>query len=197
MKFSVIVTAHNLEAYIGRAILSVLDQSFKNYELLVICDACTDSTVEIVEELGIKPIITDAKAPGLARNAGLDAAQGEYVLFLDGDDRFLHTEAFAMINGVLGGERFDIVNFGFIYGVNGYVAPHLADGSWWINVWCRAWRREFIGADRFGPLRRAEDAEFCGRMFKKKMRAAEWNTPFIYYTFPRAGSLSDKGVKPD
>jgi hypothetical protein len=57
------------------------------------------------------------------------------------------------------------------------------------------WKRAFIGTERFGDARRAEDEEFCKRMFKKPMRMADWNTPFVYYTYPRAGSLSEEAMK--
>lgn len=192
MRFSVIVTAHNLEGYIKRAIQSIVEQSFTDYEVLVICDACTDDTVNIVREQGIEPVLTEYKAPGLARNAGLDAATGEYVLFLDGDDRFLHTEAFAMIDIALKGALCDILNFGFIYGENGYVSARHPSGGFWINVWSHAWRRDFIGAERFNAERYAEDEDFCKRMFRKNPRTGEWNTPFVYYTYPRMGSLSEE-----
>jgi glycosyltransferase involved in cell wall biosynthesis len=48
MKFTVIVTAHNLKDYIGRALDSIKEQSYKDYELIVVCDACEDETEKIV-----------------------------------------------------------------------------------------------------------------------------------------------------
>ena len=82
-KFSVIIPTHNGEHRIGRAIASVTMQTFTDYELIVVCDACTDDTQKYVENLFIDDpskvniITTNFQRDGLARNAGLDAATGD------------------------------------------------------------------------------------------------------------------------
>lgn len=192
MRFSVIITAHNLEDYIEKAISSVENQSFADKEIIVVCDACTDRTAEIVESHNVQRVSTDLRAPGLARNAGLDIARGEYVLFLDGDDQYLHNYALEMIDKALIAGNYDVLNFGFIFGQYGYVSSRHPNGAMWVNVWSRAWRRSIIGAERFGAARYAEDEEFCKRMFSKSLRMGEWNTPLVFYTYPRAGSLSEE-----
>ena len=50
MKFSIIIPAHNEEKHIRKALESIKQQSFKDYEVLVICDACTDNTKQIALE---------------------------------------------------------------------------------------------------------------------------------------------------
>jgi len=192
MRFSVIITAHNLEDYIDQAIMSVEKQSFTDREIIVVCDACTDRTVQLVQSHSVRLIEVSLCAPGLARNAGLDAARGEYVLFLDGDDIYLHNYALEMIDKALHEVQLDVLNFGFIYGQLGYAPSRHPSGGVWINVWSHAWRRSFVGAERFGTARYAEDEEFCKRMFSKPMKMGEWNTPLVFYTYPRAGSLSEE-----
>ena len=89
---SVVMPAYNCELYIETAIRSVMQQTYQNWELLVIDDASTDSTFEIVERMmDLDPRIQGIKNPtnmGAAktRNRGLDMAKGEYVAFLDSDD---------------------------------------------------------------------------------------------------------------
>lgn len=195
MRFSVIITAHDLEDYIDKAITSVERQTFADKEIIVVCDACTDRTVEIVEKYAVRRVTTDLHAPGLARNAGLDVASGEYVLFLDGDDRYLHDYALEMIDKALSAGNFDVLNFGFIFGQLGHASSRHPSGGLWINVWSHAWKRSFIGAERFGAARYAEDEEFCKRMFSRPLKMGEWDTPLVFYTYPRAGSLSEEAAK--
>jgi glycosyltransferase involved in cell wall biosynthesis len=91
---SVVITAHNEEATIRRAILSVTNQSHKNIELLIVNDGSTDSTQNIIEQAsnsldGIT-ILSNERATGLmaARNLGASNASGRFIAFLDGDDEW-------------------------------------------------------------------------------------------------------------
>lgn len=190
MKFSIVIPAHDMEPWINKTLDSVVSQSFKDFEVLIACDKCTDRTPEIVREYGFEPIVCDHGRAGLARNEGLDRAQGEYVLFLDADDWFLHTEVLAMLNTVLTVSSSDILSFGFIYGVNGYVATKWNNGKWWPNVWNKAWKRSAIGQTRFGSMKYADDADFCLQMWSKPdLTFSDWDTPMVYYLYPREGSL--------
>ena len=99
MKFSIIIPAHNSEKYIEKAIKSVKEQGFKDYELIVVLDSCTDNTIEKVDADIV--ITCDHSNPGFARNEGLEVASGTYILFLDSDDYFLHSEALSMLDMAL------------------------------------------------------------------------------------------------
>ena len=88
--FSVIVPAHNAAGFIKKTLQSVKMQDFKDYELIVVCDRCTDNTYDIAQAYADKMIRTDFGMDGLARNAGIDAAEGEWILFLDDDDWWIH-----------------------------------------------------------------------------------------------------------
>ncbi len=88
---SVIMPAYNSEKYIGRTIESVLAQDHDNIELLIIDDGSKDRTKAIAETYAakdkrIKVIGQGNQGVSVARNSGLDIAQGEYVAFLDSDD---------------------------------------------------------------------------------------------------------------
>lgn len=91
MKFSVIITAYNIEEYITQAIESVLNQSEEAYEIIVLDDGSEDKTYDIAIGLLSKRLNTtiikqNNQGPGGARNRGRLAARGDYVVFLDGDD---------------------------------------------------------------------------------------------------------------
>ncbi len=92
---SVIVPAHNVEAYIAQCIESIFRQTFKNLEIIVIDDASTDRTYEVAREAyGHLPnvrIIRNDRNRGVSesRNLGMKLARGKYLYFLDSDDILL------------------------------------------------------------------------------------------------------------
>lgn len=94
VKFSVIIAAFNTEAYITKCITSLKNQTFQDFEALIIDDASTDSTHEVAKQaIGDDKrfsLLTFSENAGLskARNLGLAHAKGDYVLFLDSDDYY-------------------------------------------------------------------------------------------------------------
>ena len=89
---SVIVPVYNVEKYIALTVQSVLNQTYTNFELLIIDDESPDRSVEICQQFNDSRIkIISQKNRGLAgaRNTGIRHAQGDYIAFLDGDDLWL------------------------------------------------------------------------------------------------------------
>ena len=91
MTFTVIIPVYNVEAYLRDCLDSVIAQTFGDWEAVCVDDGSTDRSAEILAEYAVKePRFKVVSQPngGLsaARNTGLSAAQGEYVLFLDSDD---------------------------------------------------------------------------------------------------------------
>lgn len=90
-KISIIVPAYNSAATIERCIRSIINQTFKDWELIVIDNASTDGTFEVVNTLShsddrIRLQSENKKGVSNARNRGLDVANGEYLCFVDSDD---------------------------------------------------------------------------------------------------------------
>jgi glycosyltransferase involved in cell wall biosynthesis len=87
---SVLVPTFNSEAYLAHAIRSVLSQTYRDWELIIVDDGSTDGTRAYLEGLGsphIRLIVSEHTGnPGRVRNLALAAAQGHYVAFLDSDD---------------------------------------------------------------------------------------------------------------
>jgi glycosyltransferase involved in cell wall biosynthesis len=88
---SVVIPAYNAGRFIKRTIDSVLAQTFTDYELIVVDDGSTDNTGEIVKGYGpkVRYIYQKNAGDGPARNAGIAAAIGEWIAFLDHDDEWL------------------------------------------------------------------------------------------------------------
>ena len=78
-KISVVMPAYNAEKYIGEAIESILNQTFKDFEFIIINDGSVDHTKEIIREYNDPRIV-------LSLNKGLDAATGKYIARMDADD---------------------------------------------------------------------------------------------------------------
>jgi glycosyltransferase involved in cell wall biosynthesis len=91
-KVSVIIPVYGVEKYIAATVQSVLDQTYKNFEVLIIDDASPDRSIAICQEFSdprIKIIHQENRGLAGARNAGIRQAEGEYLAFLDGDDIWL------------------------------------------------------------------------------------------------------------
>ena len=95
---SVIVPTFNLEKYIKECVDSVLNQSFKNFEIILVDDGSDDDTKKIIKYYIEHEEKTDIilleneenRGAGYSRNRGLNIARGKYLLFLDGDDMLEH-----------------------------------------------------------------------------------------------------------
>jgi glycosyltransferase involved in cell wall biosynthesis len=88
---SVIIPTYNRARYLCLAIDSVLKQTYENNEILVIDDGSTDNTGEVIRQYGNRVISIYQKNSGVsaARNAGIMAAKGEWIAFLDDDDEWM------------------------------------------------------------------------------------------------------------
>lgn len=91
MKISVIMLTYNREALVGRAIESILCQTLKNFEYIIVDNGSSDRSGEIAEEYAkkdnrIKVVHIPKSNIGTGRNTGLDLASGEYITFIDDDD---------------------------------------------------------------------------------------------------------------
>lgn len=87
--FSIIIPLYNKENYIKRALISVLKQTFNEFEVIIVNDGSTDSSMEIIKDIKddrIKIFSQENRGVSSARNAGINNAVFQYVAFLDADD---------------------------------------------------------------------------------------------------------------
>lgn len=102
---SVIVPVYNCEEYIGTTLDSIINQDFKNFEVIVIDDGSTDRSLEIIKEKLSKSLIShqiihqENSGVSSARNAGISKATGKYLVFIDGDDYVTGNHLSELYNG--------------------------------------------------------------------------------------------------
>ena len=170
MKISVIIPVYNVEKYLRECLDSVINQTYKELEIICVNDASTDSSLNILEEYSRKDnriIIVNNKVNsklGPTRNHGMEYATGEYVHFLDSDD-WLELNAYEKLaNYVKEAGKVDIIHFLWnnrcmitgktvpcIYNdlsilekvINIQNTPTLAI-NWRRGAWCKLYRRKFL-----------------------------------------------------
>ena len=117
--FSIIIPAYNAEKYIELCLDSISKQSFNDYELIIINDGSTDHTFNICNRFALNKkqihlINKENAGVSVARNVGLQQAEGEYVLFVDADD-ILYPNALSTLYEHLQGGKLDYLRFETLY----------------------------------------------------------------------------------
>ncbi len=118
MKFSIIVPVYNVEKYIDKCLSSILNQTYKNYEVIVVNDGSPDNSQIIIDEYVKKDnrFKSYKKVNGGlsdARNYGINLATGDYLLFLDSDD-YIEKELLFKLNDILvKNPDIDLIKFKF------------------------------------------------------------------------------------
>lgn len=164
VKISVIIPVYNVEKYIRECVESVLNQTFKDIEIIAVNDGTKDNSIKIIEEYlsdgRLKIINKENGGLSSARNEGMKVARGEYIYFIDSDD-FIEKDVLEVLYKNLESEKLDIVfsNFSFYNDktkkekkakftfpfeekINkGYYFLYNGEE---INVWNRLYRKEFL-----------------------------------------------------
>lgn len=184
-----IVPVYQVEKYIAQCIESVLNQTFKDFELILIDDGSKDQSGSICDLYAAKDdrilvIHTENRGAAAARNVGLDHASGRYITFLDGDD-YLDEHMIARMYEEIEHSEYDMVVCDFLNllpdeednfivhlqeeTVNGRnVLEHLKNernyGLWTI-VWNKIYKREVLENLRFPDGKYFEDEFFSNQLY--------------------------------
>ena len=199
--FSVITPQHNSAEFMRAGLNSIQMQNFEDYELIIVCDACTDNTEEIAKgylrEGRDRMLVTDFGRAGMARNAALDIATGKWILFMDDDDFWMRRDAFETIARELWNVNdVDVLAFAFYW--RGRAIAVQKESKLYTAVWNKAWRRKFIGDTRFPDWVHTDDLGFDREMKAKAkemyggLRIKFCESCLYHYNFMRLGSVSDR-----
>ena len=115
---SVTVPVYNVQNYLAKCIESVLAQTYKNFELILVDDGSTDCSSQICDcyqqkDSRIKVIHKDNGGLSSARNAGLDVSEGKYIYFLDSDD-YIEPNLLEETISIMEDKQCDMVSFGMV-----------------------------------------------------------------------------------
>ena len=202
---SVIVPTYNAGEYIGDCIQSLLAQTYKNLEIIIVDDGSTDDTADkclafCSKDSRIHYHKQNNSGVAIARNAGLDFARGKYIIFIDADDE-LH---FSMIEKLVGDiEKYDVdISVCDIYRIaNSYEKKHIILDSdvelynqddalnlfmsknyFEIGAWNKLFKKSILDDVRFVSGRRMnEDKFFVFEAFMKANSISYRKEPLYYY----------------
>ncbi|WP_270743310.1 glycosyltransferase family 2 protein [Streptococcus infantarius] len=216
MKFSIIVPAYNVAQYIEECVESVLNQDYDNYEVIVIDDGATDETPQIIDSLAQKSEkvkVIHQKNGGLsaARNSGIEAANGDYIIFLDGDDFWSSQSFLNDINNRLNENSVDVIIYSYSYhytdkivkktisnkGLSGNIKKDCLDLVKRELITAPAWNKcvkRTLFADgsldfQVGFL--SEDCLWCANLLKLMTSYAVFDNAQYMYRQNRAGSITN------
>ena len=215
---SVVIPVYNVEKYLKKCLNSVLNQEFKDFEVICIDDCSTDNSFKILNEYArnderIK-ILKNDKNLGLGptRNKGIEIAAGDYIHFLDSDD-FLNNDAYiSFYEAIMHFYNIDVIAFGYdIYDentkkinrkvlypledfyskvVNFETNPNIAD-YWGFPVWTKIVNAQFLKKNNlfFNDNRCQEDIEFSMKLLLKANSIIFKNESLLTYRENRKNSL--------
>lgn len=224
MKYSIVMPVYNVEKYLSASVSDIKNQTFPDLELILVDDCATDSSGQLCDELAEGDsrvrVIHLVKNGGLsnARNQGMAAAKGEYILFLDPDDRY-ELDLLEQIEESLKKNKATVVLFGLteeyydeggkleyrkeIVPLPGYLKSRQKVREQVLGLECQtlfgyAWNKAYqlsylrqIGM-KFQAVTMIEDVLFNIEVFKELDSCNQIAKPLYRYAIRRKGSLTTK-----
>ncbi|MCW7946359.1 glycosyl transferase [Streptomyces hygroscopicus] len=217
-RFSVIVPAYKVQAYLQDCLTSVLEQSYTDLEVIAVDDCSPDGCGAIIDEFAardprVRPLhLTENAGFGRARNAGIERARGDYLLFLDGDDSMTPGALRDIADRLKDTSDPDVLVFDYArtYWTGRTVrnrlagllteqgpAPFRLDDrpgllSLLMVVWNKAYRRDFIQREEFAfPAGYYEDAPWTFPVLLTAGTIATLDRVCVHYRQRRQGSILD------
>lgn len=210
---SVIVTAYNIENYLPGCLDSLLGQSYRPLEIIVVDDGSTDSTPEICDRYAgghenITAVHRKNGGPSAARNTGLELAGGDYIGYVDGDD-FVEPDMYRdMLKACLdkgaeiaicayrqlgeGAEESkptgNVVELTREEALELYISGH-EQYHIYHSVWSKLFKREVIEKIRFREGRKSEDIMYTTMALTGASKCVFLDTPYYNYTVDRTDSI--------
>ena len=213
MTFSIIVPVYKVENYLEKCVLSLINQTFKEIEIILVDDGSPDNCPAMCDNFALRDSrvhVIHKPNGGLseARNAGLSVARGDYVLFVDSDDyievttcekfqKFLYKDIDIIIgqalveNGICELKHIDDIEQ--IFDGKKYLLKALKQGKAPMAVWLNVYRREFLLINqlsfKLGILH--EDEQFTPRVFLAAKKVLVTDIAFYHYVI-RNNSIMTK-----
>ncbi|MCE2074396.1 glycosyltransferase [Streptococcus thermophilus] len=209
---SIIVPTYNVEKYIRTCIESILAQTYRNIEVIIVNDGSTDQSLAVISDLicshhNVKVINQKNQGLSVARNTGIDAATGKYITFVDSDDKIM-PDFVSSLYQIAEKTGADIVR-GSFRDFNGnipkgwvpdfnvptncgtIVLDQFLSSNISFAVWSSIYRLDFINSNhiRFTPGILLEDGDFTTRAYMLAKLVATSPEPNYAYRINRPGSI--------
>ena len=218
-KLSVIIPVYNEEKYIQECLDSILNQSFRDIEVICVDDGSTDNTVSILEEISsndprVTVIHQKNEYAGAARNRGLLCAKGEYVHFMDGDD-WLEKDVYEEWYSIAKDQDVDVCigfyrshdmitgkteNRGFSPSKDYLCVTNMQENARYffynaVVPWNKIYRRSFLIENnlKFEHIQCANDRSFYFKVVSKAKSIAIIRQRFVNYRMNVPGALTGEG----
>lgn len=209
---SIIIPVYNVEKYLERCVGSVLNQTYKNLEIILVDDGSPDNSGRLCDELAkidSRIVVYHKENGGLsdARNYGVARAKGNYIGFVDSDD-YVHENMYNHLYEIIKMENADVAECGVtrVYGnterphYNGedyylvlnektYLEEYLKIKKVYGSVWCKLIKRELADKLSFPKGKIYEDIYYNYDMLKNHIKCVVVNNPYYYY-YIRKGSIT-------
>lgn len=217
-KISIIVPVYKVEKELDRCVQSLLKQTYKNLEIILVDDGSPDRCPLLCDEYAQKDNrvrVIHKKNGGLsdARNAGLNLATGEYVLYVDSDDyieldsceRLISATSDGQVDIVVGNaimEKPDgnekmihsATPAGFIYSAKNFVEKAVCESQWYAPAWLNMYRREYLLTNNlyFKKEIYFEDVQMLPRVFLSAQKIACIDGIFYHYIIRENSIMTSK-----
>ena len=212
---SIIVPVYKVEDYLDNCLKSLINQTYSNWEAILVDDGSPDSSGEICEKYArqdcrFKVIHKTNGGLSSARNTGITIASGDYIFYLDSDD-YLHVETFKHLTNLASLYNADIVQCGFIRGNETHFPTALpaesisvfnnktifTDFATRIITWGKLYRRSVIGDIVFPVGLINEDDYTTWKFYYRANCVVITSLPYYYYTCNPGSIMAQKAKHPD
>ena len=224
LKMSIIIPIYNTEQYLNQCVDSVLNQTYRNIEIILVDDGSTDGSPKICDEYAkkdnrVKVIHKTNGGQAEARNFGIDTADGDYILFMDSDDWWEDAEALERTVKLIGENKADV----YVFGVKKYFQEDdvIVEDPWETSevyllknktdkfnvimqndlfnagAWNKIIKKEYINRNnmRFVVEQRMEDIEWCAKILLHTQDIVPLKENFYIYRKQNYNSVTSN-VKP-
>lgn len=212
---SVIVPIYNVEKYLARCVDSIVNQTYKNLEIILVDDGSPDRCPQMCDDYAEKDSrikVVHKKNGGLsdARNAGMAVATGKYISFIDSDD-YVSDDFFECLLDVMNKENSDIAECSVVkfyednrfdefsddlsvktYDTQDAMSALIAENPFHQHVWNKLYKTELVKDIPYAVGKLNEDEFWTYRVFGRANKVARLNKTMYYY-FQRNSSIMGVG----
>lgn len=216
---SVIVAIYNVQDWLERCVRSILEQTWSNLEIILVDDGSTDGCPALCdrfarEDSRVRVIHKENGGLSDARNAGIEAAEGTYIAFVDGDD-WIDRQMYQAMITALEEEDADLCACSYKrIRRDGVMDPSTGKRTVWEgqdmlaaflmekdeyqiqnSAWNKVYKRKLLGELRFPKGKLYEDIVFTTKLLARIRKGVYLDQAFYNYVIDREGSIMNRGIK--